>query len=129
MEFEKVRDIIVETLGCDTEAVTPTASLADDLGADSLAAVELVMALEEAAGISIAEEDAGLHFLLRLDGAPPDDVLRRAAEERGIRLAMLSDYYQSPREAPQHVLVVNYTGIDTEKLPTALARLAELWPS
>ena len=50
MEFEKVRDIIVETLGCDAEAVTPTASLADDLGADSLAAVEL--------GISIAEEDA-----------------------------------------------------------------------
>ena len=58
MEFEKVRDIIVETLACDAEAVTPTASLADDLGADSLAAVELVMALEEAAGISIAEEDA-----------------------------------------------------------------------
>ena len=58
MEFEKVRDIIVETLGCDAEAVTPTASLADDLGADSLAAVELVMALEEAAGSSIAEEDA-----------------------------------------------------------------------
>ena len=57
MEFEKVRDIIVETLGCDAEAVTPTASLADDLGADSLAAVELVMALEEAVG-SIAEEDA-----------------------------------------------------------------------
>ena len=56
MEFEKVRDIIVETLGCDAEAVTP--SLADDLGADSLAAVELVMALEEAVGISIAEEDA-----------------------------------------------------------------------
>ena len=58
MEFEKVRDIIVETLGCDAEAVTPAASLADDLGADSLAAVELVMALEEAAGISSAEEDA-----------------------------------------------------------------------
>ena len=58
MEFEKVRDIIAETLGCDAKAVTPTASLADDLGADSLAAVELVMALEEAVGISIAEEDA-----------------------------------------------------------------------
>ena len=38
--------------------MTPTAYLADDLGADSLAAVELVMALEEAAGLSIAEEDA-----------------------------------------------------------------------
>lgn len=60
MEFEKVRDIIAETLGCDAEAVTPTASLADDLGADSLAAVELVMALEEAVGISIAEEAANL---------------------------------------------------------------------
>ena len=58
MEFEKVRDIIVETLGCDAEEVTPEASLSEDLGADSLAAVELVMALEEATGLSIAEEDA-----------------------------------------------------------------------
>ena len=46
MEFEQVRDIIVETLGCDAEQVTMDASLADDLGADSLASVELVMALE-----------------------------------------------------------------------------------
>ncbi len=48
MEFEKVRDIIVETLGCEAEQVTLEASLSEDLGADSLAAVELVMALEEA---------------------------------------------------------------------------------
>ena len=61
MKFEKVRDIIVETLGCDAEQVTLEASLADDLGADSLASVELVMALEEAAGISIDDADvAGL---------------------------------------------------------------------
>ena len=58
MEFEQVRDIIVETLGCDAEQVTMDASLADDLGADSLASVELVMALEEATGISI--EDSAL---------------------------------------------------------------------
>ena len=58
MEFEKVRDIIVETLGCEADQVTPEASLADDLGADSLASVELVMALEEATGISI--EDSAL---------------------------------------------------------------------
>ena len=38
MEFEQVRDIIVETLGCDAEQVTMDASLADDLGADSLVA-------------------------------------------------------------------------------------------
>ncbi len=76
---------------------------------------------------TITEEDAGLHFLLRLDGAPPDDVLRREAEAQGVRLAMLSDYYQRPEDAPPHVLVVNYTGIDIEKLPAALERLAELW--
>ena len=58
MEFEQVRDIIVETLGCDAEQVTMEASLADDLGADSLASVELVMALEEATGISL--EDGAL---------------------------------------------------------------------
>ena len=57
MEFEKLRDVIVETLGCEAEQVTMEASLANDLGADSLAAVELVMALEEASGISIADED------------------------------------------------------------------------
>ncbi len=57
MEFEKIRDIIVETLGCEAEQVTPEASLADDLGADSLAAVELVMALEEASGVTIADAD------------------------------------------------------------------------
>ena len=57
MEFEKVRDVIVETLGCDAEQVTLEATLAEDLGADSLASVELVMALEEAAGISIDDAD------------------------------------------------------------------------
>ena len=61
MEFEKIRDIIVETLGCEADQVTPEASLADDLGADSLASVELVMALEEASGITIDDADvAGL---------------------------------------------------------------------
>ncbi len=61
MEFEKVRDIIVETLGCDAEQVTLEATLTDDLGADSLASVELVMALEEATDIHIDDADvAGL---------------------------------------------------------------------
>ena len=58
MEFEKVRDVIVETLGCEAEQVTLEASLSDDLGADSLAAVELIMALEESTGIAIDDADA-----------------------------------------------------------------------
>ncbi|MGI6012744.1 MAG: acyl carrier protein [Oscillospiraceae bacterium] len=56
MEFEQVRDIIVETLGVDAEQVTPEASLTDDLGADSLALAELMMAVEEASDITIADE-------------------------------------------------------------------------
>ncbi len=57
MEFEAVRDIIVETLACDAEQVTLEASLADDLGADSLAAMELIMALEDASGIKVDDAD------------------------------------------------------------------------
>lgn len=57
MEFEAVRDIIVETLACDAEQVTPEASLTDDLGADSLAAMELIMALEDASGIKVDDAD------------------------------------------------------------------------
>ena len=56
MDFEKVRNIIAETLGCDLEKVTMEASLAEDLGADSLASVELTMALEEAVGVTIEDE-------------------------------------------------------------------------
>lgn len=56
MSFEKIRDIIVETLDCDPDMVTPDASLSDDLGADSLDSVELNMALEDELGISIPDE-------------------------------------------------------------------------
>ena len=58
MLLEKVRDVIVETLGCEAEDVKPEASLTEDLGADSLAFVELVIALEESTGIHIEEEEA-----------------------------------------------------------------------
>ncbi|HIX12662.1 MAG TPA: acyl carrier protein [Candidatus Anaerofilum faecale] len=55
--FEKVRDIIVDTLSCSIDDVTMTASLADDLGADSLDAVELNMALEDALNVAIPDEE------------------------------------------------------------------------
>ena len=58
MLLDKVRDVIVETLGCEAEDVKPEASLTEDLGADSLAFVELVIALEDATGIHIEEEEA-----------------------------------------------------------------------
>ena len=54
--FEKVRDIIVESLNCDMNDVTMEASLSEDLGADSLDAVELNMAIEDAFGKAIPDE-------------------------------------------------------------------------
>ena len=55
---DKVKQIIVEQLGVDEGEVTPSASFVDDLGADSLDTVELVMALEEGFGMEIPDEDA-----------------------------------------------------------------------
>jgi acyl carrier protein len=55
---DKVRDIIVEQLGVNAEQVTPDASFIEDLGADSLDTVELVMAFEEEFGAEIPDEEA-----------------------------------------------------------------------
>ena len=55
---EKVKSIIAEQLGVKPEEVTPEAKFIDDLGADSLDTVELVMALEEEFGVEIPDEEA-----------------------------------------------------------------------
>ena len=55
---ERVRDLIVDQLGVNADQVTAEASFVDDLGADSLDTVELVMAFEEEFGIDIPDEDA-----------------------------------------------------------------------
>jgi acyl carrier protein len=57
---EKMIDIIVEQLSVDKEKVVPNANFVDDLGADSLDQVELIMAMEEAFDIEIPDEDAEL---------------------------------------------------------------------
>lgn len=55
---DKVKDIIVKQLGVNPDEVTPDASFIDDLGADSLDTVELVMELEKEFGIEIPDDDA-----------------------------------------------------------------------
>ena len=55
---DRVKEIICEQLGVSAEEVTPQASFIDDLGADSLDTVELIMALEEEFNVEIPDEDA-----------------------------------------------------------------------
>jgi acyl carrier protein len=58
LDVNKVKEIIVNQLGVDVSEVTPEASFIDDLGADSLDTVELVMAFEEEFNVEIPDEDA-----------------------------------------------------------------------
>ncbi len=55
--FDEIKEIIVDALSCDAASVTMEANLFDDLGADSLDAVELNLALEEKLGVSIPDEE------------------------------------------------------------------------
>ena len=57
MEFEKLKDIIVDVMGCNPDEITMDTTFVDDLGADSLDLFELVMALEEEYNVEIPSED------------------------------------------------------------------------
>lgn len=59
MELKTLQQIFVDTLGVDADVVTLEASLTDDLGADSLDAVEISQAIEEETGVAIPDEELG----------------------------------------------------------------------
>ena len=72
--------------------------------------------------LTIREEDAGLHFLLKVDTPMTDEELVRFCEERGVRLRSLSSYYHLPiPEEDRHCLVINYAGVSQEDLEKVLA--------
>ena len=56
--FDKVKEVVIDKLGVEDDKVVSAASFVDDLGADSLDTVELIMQLEEEFGIEIPDEDA-----------------------------------------------------------------------
>lgn len=67
MIFENVRNALAEQFEVDAESITLDTSLIDDLGADSLDVVELIMSLEDIFGITISDEDAAqLHTVSRI---------------------------------------------------------------
>ena len=65
MIFEKVRDALAQQFEVDPESITMETSLIDDLGADSLDVVALIMSLEDMYGISITDEDAAQLYTVR----------------------------------------------------------------
>ena len=77
--------------------------------------------------ITISEQGAGLHFLLRLDTRESDGALRDRAAALGVRLGFLSEYAAIPSPAYAHTLVVNYAGLSPAALPEAMDLLAEIF--
>ena len=75
----------------------------------------------------ILEQDAGLHFLMVLPTDLDDRSLRRRAEEAGVRLSFLSEYAAVPDPAYEHILVINYAGLEAGQLPEAMDLLANIF--
>lgn len=74
--------------------------------------------------VSINEEQAGLHFLLKVSTDMSDRDLRDRAAKNGICLAFMSDYLFLADSKYDHILVVNYSGIEINNLPVAMEKLA-----
>ena len=79
--YDRLKGIVTEQLGVDEEEVTPEASFVDDLNADSLDLVELIMSLEEEFGLEISDEDAEKIRTVRRDLARIKTVLRQKRAE------------------------------------------------
>ena len=74
--------------------------------------------------IRISEEDAGLHFLMQIDTKQTDRELLQTASKHGVHLACLSQYYFIPTaDMPEHTLILNYSGLALEQIPTAVTLL------
>ena len=75
--------------------------------------------------VSIKEEDSGLHFLMSVDTKLRDEELTEKARARRVNLTCLSYYYKDKSTAPQHTLLINYSGIAKDKVDEAVDKLFE----
>ncbi len=86
--------------------------------------VELLEQAPFATRVTILEQDAGLHFLLKVDTELSDEALCAHLGEAGIRIHPMSHYYHTCRRENEHLLVVNYAGIDETVLEQVLRGLS-----
>ena len=75
--------------------------------------------------IHIKEENSGLHFLMEIDTYLTDEELERRAWAQGVKISCLSRYYQNPEQAVKHAVVLNYSGIDVDKMQRAMEVLGQ----
>lgn len=75
--------------------------------------------------VTIQEEDSGLHFLMEVHTDVEDDQLIDAAKKAGIRISCVSQYYHDKIEDKTHKIIINYSGLETEKTETAIQRLSD----
>lgn len=75
--------------------------------------------------IKIKEENSGLHFLMEIDTELPDEALEAVAGRNGLRISCLSRYYHQPEQAKQHVIVLNYSAVDRERMDMAINVLSQ----
>lgn len=75
--------------------------------------------------VTIKEEDSGLHFLMNIKTSLSDAAIIRRAEQEGLRISCLSQYYHSAATNAEHTLIINYSGIESNKVHEAIHRLSK----
>lgn len=73
--------------------------------------------------VQISEENAGLHFLMEVDTNRSDQEIVQAAEGEDLRISFVSQYYFDTANCRPHVLVMNYSGLEEDRIPEAVDRL------
>lgn len=75
--------------------------------------------------VTIQEEDSGLHFLMKVSTDVEDAKLITAAKKAGIRISCVSQYYHDNQNGETHMIIINYSGLEPEKVETAIQRLSQ----
>lgn len=77
--------------------------------------------------VTIREENAGLHFLMEIDTNLTDEELIKKATKNGIHISCLSQYFYNKKNAREHTLVINYSGIQNKDIEEAVMKLFEIF--
>jgi len=75
--------------------------------------------------VRISEEDSGVHFLMEVQTERSDEEIIEAGKAAGLLLSFVSEYYYHESQKKEHVLVINYSGLSSERIPEVVSRLTD----